>query len=106
MDKGDVDKEVAVVVALVCVLTVVLSTPAILNQVSKSIPGFLPADKVLSLGLNASVGGIQGLVSNCVVPYLAKRMTWGKHPFTTVSSLIMNCFIPTVIIMYLDTGSF
>ena len=89
-----------------CVLTVVLSIPAILNQVSKSIPGFLPADKVLSLGLNAFVGVIQGLVSSCIVPYLASKVTWGKHTFTTVSNLIMNCFIPTVIIMYLDTGSF
>ena len=31
-------------------------------------------------------------------------MTWQKHAFTTVSSLIMNCVIPVVVIIYLHTG--
>ena len=89
-----------------CLLTVVLSTLSILYQVGKSIPGFLVANKVLSLGLDASIGAIQALMGSFIVPFLATKMTWQKHIFTTVSNLIMNCLIPAVVIMYLDTGSF
>ena len=87
-----------------CGLTVVLSTVAILYQVGKSIPGSLQVGKVLSLGLMACIGGTQGLIVNTVVPYLASKMTLQKHVCTTVSSLLMSCVIPCVIIIYLDTG--
>ena len=87
-----------------CLLTVVLSTPAILYQTSRSIPGFLPTGCILPLVLRACVGTIQGLVDDLIVPYLASRVTWQKHVFTTVSNLLMNFLIPTVVIMCLDTG--
>ena len=90
--------------SLWCVLTLVLSVLAISYQVAKSIPGSLQAGKMLSLGLKACIGATQGLVSSFLIPYLAGRMTWQKHAFTTVSSLIMNCVIPVVVIIYLDTG--
>ena len=85
-------------------LTLVLSTVAILYQVGKSIPGSLQAGKVLSLGLMACIGGTQGLIVNIIVPYLASKMTLQKHVYTTVSTLLMSCVIPCVIIIYLDTG--
>ena len=87
-----------------CVLTLVLSVPAISYQVAKSIPGFLQAGKMVSLGLQACVGATQGLVSSVLIPRLAGKMTGQKHAFTTVSNLIMNCVIPVVVIIYLDTG--
>ena len=89
--------------SLWCVLTVALSAPAILYQVIKSIPGFLPAWKILKLSLATCIGAIQALVSKFAMPYLAEKVAWNKHPFMTVSTLIMNCVIPAVIIMYLDT---
>ena len=85
-------------------LTVVLSTVAILYQVSMSIPGFLPGGRIWSLVLKACIGTIQGIVTGFIVPSLASKVTLVKHVFTTVSNLIMNCLIPVVIIMYLDTG--
>ena len=87
-----------------CVLTVVLSTFGILYQVAKSIPGSLQAGKILSLALKACIGATQGLAGNFIVPYLAGRITWQKHVFTTVSGLLMNCVIPIVVIIYLDAG--
>ena len=87
-----------------CVLTVVLSAFGILYQVAKSIPGSLQIGKILSLALKACIGVIQGLVCNLIVPYLAGKMTWQKHVFTTVSGLLMDCVIPIVVVIYLDTG--
>ena len=86
------------------VLVVVLSTPAILYQVGKSIPGFLQIGKILSLGLRAGIGAMQGLVGKLIVPYLASQIAGQKHVFTTIASLLMNCVIPAVVIIYLDTG--
>ena len=66
-----------------CGLTVVLSTVAVLYQVAKSIPGSLQVGKILSLGLMACIGGIQGLIVNrSVLPYLASKMTLQKHVCT------------------------
>ena len=87
-----------------CTVTVVASTVAILYQVSRSIPGFLPVGKIWSLVLKTCIGTIQGVVGGFIVPFLASRMTSEKHVFTTASNLIMNCLIPGLIIMYLDTG--
>ena len=87
-----------------CVLIVLLSTPAILFQVVKSIPGSLQSGTILLFGLRAAIGAIQGLVGNFIVPYLASRTTWQKHVFTAVSNLFMSCLIPAVVIIYLDTG--
>ena len=89
-----------------CVLTVVLSTVAMLFQVSKSIPGFLQVRRNLSSVFQACIGVIHGLVGK-VVPYLAGKValaTWQKHVFTTGSNLIMNCLIPVVVILYLDAA--
>ena len=88
-----------------CLLTVALSTLPILYQVGKSIPGSLQVGKILSLVLKACIGAFQGIAwQNFVVPHLASKMTRQKHVFTSVSSLLMSCFIPAVIIIYLDTG--
>ena len=87
-----------------CVVTAVLSTLAILYQVAQSIPGTLQDQKFLSLALKACIGGTQGFVGNFIVPYLADKMSSQKHVFTTVSGLLMNCVIPAVVIIYLDTG--
>ena len=87
-----------------CVLTVVFSGVAILYQVIQSTPGFLPHGSILLVGLKVCIGAIQGGVGKVVVPFLASKMTWEKHVFTTVSTFIMNCLIPAAIIMYLDTG--
>ena len=86
------------------VLTLLLSTLAILYQVAKSIPGSFQAGKILSLTLKAFIGAAQGLVGNLIVPYLADKIMKQKHVFTAVSSLLMNCVIPTAVIIYLDTG--
>ena len=89
-----------------CALTVVFSTVAVVYQVGKSTPGFLPAGRVWSLGLKACIGTSQAVVSNFIMPSVASRVTWerNKHAFTTVANLIMNWLIPFAIIMYLDTG--
>ena len=87
-----------------CVLTLVLSTVALLYQVAKSIPGSLQAGRIRSLALKACIGATQGLVGSVVLPYLAGRTTRQKHVFTTVSSLLANCVIPVVVIIFLDTG--
>ena len=87
-----------------CALTLVLSSVAILYQVSHSIPGFLPAGKIWSLGLKACNGTIQGVVGKFIVPFLARKVASETHLLTRVSTLIMNCLIPAVIIVYLDTG--
>ena len=89
-----------------CVLTVLFSTVGILYQVCQSIPGFLPAKKIRSLVFKACTGTIQGLVSKFIVPSIASRATPQKYVFTTASNLIMNCLIPSLIIVYLDTGSY
>ena len=60
-------------------LTVVLSSASILYQVTKSIPGFLPAGQIWSLGLRAGIGIIQGMVGKFVVPFLASKLTWEKQ---------------------------
>ena len=86
-----------------CLLTLVLSTFAILYQVSKSIPGFFGGRKILLLGLEACVGAMQAVVSRFVVSYLASRLTCQKHTFITVSNLLMNYVFPFVVVMYLDT---
>ena len=86
------------------ILMMVLSTPAILYQVAKSIPGSLQIGKILSLGLKAGIGATQGLVGNFIVPYLASKMTGPKHIFTTIASFLINCLIPAVVIIYLDIG--
>ena len=44
------------------------------------------------------------MVGKFIVPFLASRMTREKHVFTTASNLIMNCLIPGLVIVYLDTG--
>ena len=85
------------------VLTLILSTLAILYQVAKSIPGSVQAGKILSLALKAFIGAAQGLVGSFIVPYLADKITKQKHVFTAVSSLLMNCVIPIAVIIYLDT---
>ena len=85
-------------------LTVLLSTVAILYQVGKSIPGSLQAGKTLSSGLIACIGGTQGLIVKTIVHYLASKMALQKHVCITVSSLLMSCIIPGVVIIYLDTG--
>ena len=85
-------------------LTLVLSVLAISYQVAKSIPGALQVGKDLSLGLSACIGATQGLMIGLIIPYLAGKVTWQKHAFTTVSSLIMTCVFPVVVIIYLDTG--
>ena len=103
MDRQDSKKKLLLWL-LWCGLTLVLSTVAVLYQVGKSIPGSLQAGKVLSLGLMACIGGTQGLIVNTILPYLASKMTLQKHVCTTVSSLLMSCMIPCVIIIYLDTG--
>ena len=87
-----------------CVLTLVLSAIAVLYQVSQSIPGFLPAGNIWSLGLKACVGIIQGVVGNFILPFLAGKFTWNTHLFTAVSNFIMNCLLPGVVIVHLDTG--
>ena len=86
-----------------CGLTVVLSIVVILYQMGKSIPGSLQVGKILSLGLMVCAGATQGLIVNIVVPYLGSKMTLQKHVCTTVSSLLMSCVIPGVVIIYLDT---
>ena len=88
-----------------CVLTVLLSIVAILYQVGKSIPDFLPAGMILSSALKGCVGIIQAVVTNYILPSLASKLTFEKHALTAVSSLMVTCMIPAVIIMYLDTGS-
>ena len=87
-----------------CVLTVVFSTLAIIYQMSRSIPGFLPAGQILPLGLTACIGSIQGVLGHFVMPFLASKVTWEKDAFIAMSNLIMNCLLPIAIIMYLDTG--
>ena len=88
------------------ILTLVLSTLAIAYQVAKSIPGSLQAGKLMSLALQACIGATQGFVGNFIVPYLASKVTGQKHAFTAVSSLLMSCVLPAVVIIYLDTGCF
>ena len=88
------------------VLTLVLSSVAILYQVSHSVPGFLPVGKIWSLGLKACIGTVQGVVGKFIVPCLARKMALEKHLLTRVSTLIMNCLVPAVIIVYLDTRCF
>ena len=68
------------------------------------IPGSLQTDKILSLGLKACIGATQAVVSKFIVPGLAGKITWQKHAFTTVASLVMNCLIPAVVLIYLDVG--
>ena len=88
-----------------CVLTLVLSSVTILYQVSHSIPGFLPAGKIWSLVLKACIATIQAVVGKIVVPSLARKVTSLEiHLLTRVSTLIMNCLMPAVTIVYLDTG--
>ena len=87
-----------------CVLTAVLSTLATLHQVAQSIPGTLQDRKILSLALKACIGATQAVLSNFIMPYLADKISSQKHVFTTVSALLMNCVIPAVVIIYLDTG--
>ena len=87
-----------------CLLTVVVSTPAILYQVAKSIPDYLRVGKIMSLGLLACIGATQGLVATAIVPSLASKVTSQKHVFTAVASLLMSCVIPAVVIISLDTG--
>ena len=86
------------------VLSLVLSTFALLYQVAKSIPGSLEAGRIWSSALKACVGATQGLVGNVILPYLAGRIMWQKHVSTTVSNLLTNCVIPVVVIIFLDTG--
>ena len=87
-----------------CVLTLLCSSVAILYQVSRSIPGFLPSGTVLTLAWNACIGILQAVVTKSIMPWLANKVTRHKHVFTTASNLIMNCLIPVVMIMCLDTG--
>ena len=87
-----------------CVLVVVLSAPAIFYQVVNSIPGSFHIGYILLLGTRAAIGAIQGLVGNFIVPNLASKLTLHKHVFTAVSSLVMNCLIPAILIIYLDIG--
>ena len=88
-----------------CVLTVFFSTVGMLYQMCQSIPGLLPVrKKIWSLVLKTCIGTIQGVVGKFVMPFLASRATSEKHVFTTASNLIMNVLIPSLIIMYLDTG--
>ena len=87
-----------------CVLTVLFSTVGVLYQVCQSIPGLLPKEMIWSLVLKACTGTIQGVVGKLVVPFIASRVTSEKYTFTTASILIMNCLIPSLIIVYLDTG--
>ena len=72
-------------------------------EVSRSVPGFLAIGTIWSFGLKACIGAIQGLIGRFLIPFLASKATREKHVIMTVSNLIMNCFIPVVIIMYLDT---
>ena len=60
------------------VLTVVFSSVAILYQVSRSIPNFLPTGRIQSLGLRACIGAIQGLVGNYIMPAVAGKVTREK----------------------------
>ena len=82
-----------------CVLTAVLSALPILYQVAKTIPDALQAGKIWSLGMKAFIGVTQGLVGTVLIPYFASKMTRQKHVFATVSSLLMNCVIPAVVIL-------
>ena len=85
-----------------CIITLVLSTLAILYQVVNSIPGSLQAGETFSLGLKACVGATQALVGKLIVPYLAGKMPCQKEFLITIFNLVSNCVIPAVVIMYLD----
>ena len=87
-----------------CMLTMVLSSLVVFDQVSKSIPGLFSSGKILGLALSAGIGTAQGLVSHFVLPFLASKIAEQKQIIIAVSDIIMNFFIPTVVIMYLDTG--
>ena len=86
------------------VLIVVLSTPAILYQLGKSVPGSLQMGRILSLALNAGIGATQAAVGNFITPYLANKIMWHKHVFKAVASLLMHCVVPALVTIYLDTG--
>ena len=61
-----------------CILTMLCSTAAIFYQVIQSIPGTLPVSKILSLGLTACIGTIQGVVGKLIIPLLARKLTWAE----------------------------
>ena len=87
-----------------CMLMMVLSSLVVFHQVSKSIPGFFSAGNILGLALSAGIGAAQGLVSHFVLPFLASQIAGQKAIIIAVSDLIINFFIPAVVVMYLDTG--
>ena len=98
-------KRSVVMASMVCIDGAPLNGFGIVYQVSRSIPGF-PAsweDLVVSpenLHWDYSRGRRQ--VQSCLI--LASRVTSEKFLFTTASNLIMNFLIPSLIIVYLDTG--
>ena len=85
-----------------CVLTLFLSTFAILYQVASSIPGFLQVGPTFSLGLKVWIGATQALLSKLIVPCLAGKMHGQKQFFTTVTNVLLSCVIPAVVVIYLD----
>ena len=85
-------------------LTLVSSSPSVLLQVAKSVPGLLKVGKLWRLAIDSCAGAIQGLLGSIVMPSIAQSLTTKKHGFTTIANLLMSCVIPAAVIVYLDTG--
>ena len=83
----------------------VLSLPAVLFQVGKSVPGVLGADRIiLTAILNACIGMLQGVLGALVIPHLAQKLTSNKHVYMTFGNMLMNCLFPAAVIIGLDSA--
>ena len=94
-------------VVLFVFLQVILSSPAILLQVCKSVPGSFSEGGVwVGTMISACIGGVQAVLGSFVIPHLADKLTSRKHVYTTLANLLLNGVFPAAVVMGLDTSCF
>ena len=84
------------------VILLPLSSMAVLNVISKCVPGFLHIQGKWLNATNLLVGAAQGLISSTVIPHLAKRIAPDPYYFTSLANLLVSVGLPTLCIVYLD----
>ena len=77
---------------------------SMLNMVGKSVPGFLPKQKLWSLALGTSIGTVQCALTTVIMPRLAQKLTSRKEVLTTMGNLILSFAFPVAAVVYLDRG--
>ena len=81
-DRGPSKKRPFLLPVLFVLLQVLLSLPAVMLQVCRSVPRFFADGEAWVVAISVGIGAVQAVLGTFVVPHLSRKLTSQRHVYT------------------------